>query len=369
MDALGMWFHRMAVMGVGYNSGKCGHTVDLGCSKMVAHLLEIVDHVLYVCLQVAQGQMIYCTDHVCSPMFASGTLVGTLVPNYTLQLDSPKMIFGFGVRPSTLDPTLLKINYPLYGQEKGVIMYDDMTYSLLVEMVLKRLNLAPNIKNNADVMKGGLENVMPNQEYVKQITQDPSEDDHFTSGPWLSVVVYLHAKGVMASGYLGDIKKYCKNGKLERVVGVIMSCTPNALGDLTVSLKDLSGTMGGTIHYKVFNEENGYLNMIEDFLLRKIALLDLPREGNPAIKLGCESECRCRTHGSWGERSSLVTGDCLSCSGYTSRGAVNVRVLGLGSLLIVWPGLAARLILYVIMSPQSSVSSVRAEDVTRLKSA
>ncbi|GJR47766.1 hypothetical protein Tco_1315869 [Tanacetum coccineum] len=30
--------------------------------------------------------------------------------------------------------------------------------------------------------------------------------------------------------------------------------------------------------------------MIEDFLLRKIALLALPREGNPAIKLGCESK-------------------------------------------------------------------------------
>ncbi|GKC56886.1 hypothetical protein Tco_1084484 [Tanacetum coccineum] len=43
-------------------------------------------------------------------------LVGTLVPNYTRQPDSPKMIFGFGVHPETLDPTLLKINYPLYSQ-------------------------------------------------------------------------------------------------------------------------------------------------------------------------------------------------------------------------------------------------------------
>ncbi|GKB97164.1 F-box domain containing protein [Tanacetum coccineum] len=42
--------------------------------------------------------------------------VGILVPNYSLQPDSSKMIFGFGVRPDTLDPTLLKINYPLYRQ-------------------------------------------------------------------------------------------------------------------------------------------------------------------------------------------------------------------------------------------------------------
>nr|GEY71566.1 hypothetical protein [Tanacetum cinerariifolium] len=36
------------------------------------------------------------------------------VPNYTFQPDSPKMIFGFGIRPVTLESTLLKINYPLY---------------------------------------------------------------------------------------------------------------------------------------------------------------------------------------------------------------------------------------------------------------
>ncbi|GJS04744.1 F-box domain containing protein [Tanacetum coccineum] len=41
--------------------------------------------------------------------------VGILVPNYTHQPDSPKMIFGFGMSPVTLEPTLLKINYPLYS--------------------------------------------------------------------------------------------------------------------------------------------------------------------------------------------------------------------------------------------------------------
>ncbi|GKD38201.1 hypothetical protein Tco_1258408 [Tanacetum coccineum] len=189
-------------------------------------------------------------------------------------------------------------------------MYDDMTYSLLVEMVVNRLNLAPNIQVNlsfqhpsfasqlditnnddvklfvdcaskakggiphlyvgqkketriisgptgvlqaallrkhADVMEGRHENVLPTQEYVRQIILDPSEDDYFTSGPWLGTVVYLH-EGVMASGCLGNMKNYCNNGKLDLVVGVIMSCKLNALGDLTVTLKEPSGTMGGTIH-------------------------------------------------------------------------------------------------------------------------
>ena len=42
--------------------------------------------------------------------------VGVLVPSYMDQPDSPKMVLGFGVRPDTLDPTVLKINYPYYGE-------------------------------------------------------------------------------------------------------------------------------------------------------------------------------------------------------------------------------------------------------------
>nr|GEX67306.1 hypothetical protein [Tanacetum cinerariifolium] len=43
-----------------------------------------------------------------------------------------------------------------------------------------------------------------------------------------------------------DIENYLKNKKLEQVVAIIKSCTPNVLGDLTVNLKDLSGTIPGT---------------------------------------------------------------------------------------------------------------------------
>ncbi|GKE11112.1 reverse transcriptase domain-containing protein, partial [Tanacetum coccineum] len=111
---------------------------------------------------------------------------------------------------------------------------------------------------NADVMEVGHENVMPTQEYVRKISEDVFEDDHFTLGPWLSTIVYLHGEGVMACGCLGDMKKYCKNGKLEMIVGIVMSCTPNSLGDMTITLKDPTGIMGGTIHYKVFEKEDGY---------------------------------------------------------------------------------------------------------------
>nr|GEY13009.1 transposase, MuDR, MULE transposase domain protein [Tanacetum cinerariifolium] len=48
MAVMGMWFHRMAVMGIGYNSGMCCHMVDVGCRTMVVHFLKILDHVVYV---------------------------------------------------------------------------------------------------------------------------------------------------------------------------------------------------------------------------------------------------------------------------------------------------------------------------------
>ncbi|GKF13675.1 transposase, MuDR, MULE transposase domain protein, partial [Tanacetum coccineum] len=55
---------------------------------------------------------------------------------------------------------------------------------------------------------------------------------------------------------LGDhVKKFLKNGKLEKAVAIIKSCTPYALGDLTVTLKEIFGTISGSIHYKVLTEE------------------------------------------------------------------------------------------------------------------
>ncbi|GJZ27739.1 hypothetical protein Tco_0572386 [Tanacetum coccineum] len=71
----------------------------------------------------------------------------------------------------------------------------------------------------------------------------------------------------------------------------------------------------------------------------------------------------------------LVTGDCLSRSGYTSRGAVDawpfwiLSGVGLGPIVYCVAracGLVDTIRHHV---PQSSVSSVHAKDVTRLKSA
>ncbi|GJS51979.1 reverse transcriptase domain-containing protein [Tanacetum coccineum] len=211
--------------------------------------------------------------------------------------------------------------------EEGVIFYDDMTYSMLLEFVVKRFNLDPNVRFNlsfnlpaierditndddveffidcatnsitdeiphlcirppiveariipglvgilqkslarkkTDVQARGRDNILTTREYVRKVNEDVSEDDHFMQGPWLQVIVYLHGEGVIVYGCLSDMKKHCIKGKLKLVVGVVKSCTPNSLGDMTVTLKDPTCTMGGTIHYKVFqNEDDGYAKSIK----------------------------------------------------------------------------------------------------------
>ncbi|GJS58083.1 hypothetical protein Tco_0652867 [Tanacetum coccineum] len=99
-----------------------------------------------------------------------------------------------------------------------------------------------------DTREGREESVMSTQEYIRKVIEDVDEDGDFTRAPWLSMIDYVNVDGGIVTGCFGDVKKFLKNGKLEKVVAVIKSCTPNALGDLTVTLKDLSGTISGTIH-------------------------------------------------------------------------------------------------------------------------
>ncbi|GKD92573.1 GPCR kinase, partial [Tanacetum coccineum] len=58
-----------------------------------------------------------------------------------------------------------------------------------------------------------------------------------------------------------DIKNFLKNEKLDEVVTIVKSCSPNVIGDITVTMKDLSGIIHETIHHKVIGE-GGYGNDI-----------------------------------------------------------------------------------------------------------
>nr|GEW92013.1 hypothetical protein [Tanacetum cinerariifolium] len=68
----------------------------------------------------------------------------------------------------------------------------------------------------------------------------PGEGEDFNSGSWVGVTKYVKANGRIVSGCIGDIKTFLKNRKLKQVVAIIKSCSLNALGDLKMTVKDLS---------------------------------------------------------------------------------------------------------------------------------
>lgn len=82
----------------------------------------ITDLMLNTVKPIATSEGVWCFSYLDNIMVVLWNpsikrSVGVLVPSYMDQPpDSPKLVFGFGVRPDTLDPTILKINYPYYGE-------------------------------------------------------------------------------------------------------------------------------------------------------------------------------------------------------------------------------------------------------------
>nr|GEV57779.1 transposase, MuDR, MULE transposase domain protein [Tanacetum cinerariifolium] len=82
--------------------------------------------------------------------------------------------------------------------------------------------------------------LMSTQEYMQKVIEDVGEDDDFKSSAWVSVTNYVTATGGTVIGCLGDNDNNMKKWKLDQVVAIVKSCSPNALSDLTVTMKDLS---------------------------------------------------------------------------------------------------------------------------------
>ncbi|GJR72767.1 hypothetical protein Tco_0085132 [Tanacetum coccineum] len=97
-----------------------------------------------------------------------------------------------------------------------------------------------------DILLGWDGAVMSTQEYMKKVVEDVGDNEDCKSRPWVSATDYVHATGGIVTRCLGDIKNFLKNGKLKQVIAIVKSCSPNDIGDLTVTMKDLSGTIPGT---------------------------------------------------------------------------------------------------------------------------
>ncbi|GKA93167.1 transposase, MuDR, MULE transposase domain protein [Tanacetum coccineum] len=95
--------------------------------------------------------------------------------------------------------------------------------------------------------------LMSTQEYMQKVVEDVDEDDDFNSGASINAINYVISTSGTVTGCLGDINNFLKKEKLDQVVAIVKSCSSNYLGNLNVIMKDLSGTVRGTIHYKVLD--------------------------------------------------------------------------------------------------------------------
>nr|GEX06655.1 hypothetical protein [Tanacetum cinerariifolium] len=125
-----------------------------------------------------------------------------------------------------------------------------------VRIILDPASIVQQVKliKQKDILLGWDEAVKSTQEYMKKIIEDVGEDEDFKSGSWVSATNYVNANGGIMSGCLVEIKNFLNNEKLDHVVAIIKSCSSNVIGDLIVTMKDLSGTIPKIIHHKVIGE-------------------------------------------------------------------------------------------------------------------
>ncbi|PWA71504.1 hypothetical protein CTI12_AA276800 [Artemisia annua] len=108
------------------------------------------------------------------------------------------------------------------------------------------------IRKNSDILEGV--DAAMTQEYIRKVV-DEGDDSDFRSGLWVSATEFINGDGRMMVGVFANIQKFCNKGKVEKVVAITKSCTSNVLGDLAVTLKDVSGLISCTIHHKVLADE------------------------------------------------------------------------------------------------------------------
>nr|GFC33923.1 GPCR kinase [Tanacetum cinerariifolium] len=102
---------------------------------------------------------------------------------------------------------------------------------------------------------------MSAQQYMDKVVEGVGDDNDFKSATWVSATNYVNTFDGTVTECLGDVDNILKNRKLKQVVGIAKFYSPNMFGDLNMTLKDLPGTIPGTIHHKVIGN-GGYVKDI-----------------------------------------------------------------------------------------------------------
>ncbi|GJZ93138.1 hypothetical protein Tco_1116154 [Tanacetum coccineum] len=119
------------------------------------------------------------------------------------------------------------------------------------------------LRKQSEIQESGGDSVLSTQEYMKKVVEDVGDDEDFKIGSWVNATDYVNANGGIVSGCLGDIKKFLNKEKLDQVVAIVKSCSSNAIGDLTMTMKDLSGVALILANVSVFSPKPSmhYLNI------------------------------------------------------------------------------------------------------------
>nr|GEX63309.1 hypothetical protein [Tanacetum cinerariifolium] len=99
---------------------------------------------------------------------------------------------------------------------------------------------------------------------------------------WISATEYVNANDGTVIGCLGDIDNNLKKGKLDKVVEIVKSCSPNDYGDLTVTMKDPSGAAMILANVLVFSPKPSmhYLNIIKKNVVKVFRKDTVPGSGS-----------------------------------------------------------------------------------------
>ncbi|KAL6595071.1 hypothetical protein ACP70R_048174 [Stipagrostis hirtigluma subsp. patula] len=81
-------------------------------------------------------------------------------------------------------------------------------------------------------------------------------DADFLLQPWCCALQLLGKDRAWEQPGIKVIRSEETLNRAPLVVGVVTSCAPNGLGDLFLTLKDPSGTIGASVHKKVLSEDN-----------------------------------------------------------------------------------------------------------------
>nr|GEU39795.1 hypothetical protein [Tanacetum cinerariifolium] len=138
------------------------------------------------------------------------------------------------------------------ANERNYINIQDDHWKLSLDIVDSDLRLTPALHPSSSTQS---ETSHSNQNQVR-IIPGPASIVQQAKLPKEKVFI-LGSDGALMSTqeYMQkDIKNFLKNGKLDQVIAIVKSCSLNAIGDLTLTMKDLTVTIPGTIHYKVIGE-------------------------------------------------------------------------------------------------------------------